>query len=220
MAPWRCVQKSRKKRYTFQSSCLLQYVQIHPHLEALFHAVLRGEARERDLIFTNLWSSNLSRAIGGEYPKSTNTHILASNFNSKRIGSPWREWIITCTGICYPSSHGGWPKAYSIVYMPYSQVPLSYLLPVQNRVRCLLRASLQPKGHFTLKTDSPWPLHFKQSHWWKRRSRFKFASHYEWGTNSVRECKMDLKSTWILRWHRMDHVSWSLNLFPKTISWR
>ena len=31
--------------------------------------------------------------------------------------------------------------------------------------------------------ESPWPLHFKHSHWWKRRSRSKFTSHYAWGTN-------------------------------------
>jgi hypothetical protein len=36
-------------------------------------------------------------------------------------------------------------------------------------------------------------LHFKHSHWWKRRSRSKFASHYVWGTNGVCECKMDVK---------------------------
>jgi hypothetical protein len=66
----------------------------------------------------------------------------------------------------------------------------------------------------------PWPLHFKHSHWWKRRSRSKFASHYAWGTNKVCECKMDVKSTWILTLHRMDRVSWSLGLFSKTTSWR
>jgi hypothetical protein len=32
-------------------------------------------------------------------------------------------------------------------------------------------------GHFTHETESPWPLHFKHSHWWERRSRFKFATH-------------------------------------------
>ena len=74
--------------------------------------------------------------------------------------------------------------------------------------------------HFTHKTESPWPLHFKHSHWWKRRSRSKFASHYAWGTNGVCECKMDVKSTWIPTWHQMDHVSWSLGLFSKTTSWR
>jgi len=45
-------------------------------------------------------------------------------------------------------------------------------------------------------------------HSWKRRSQTKFASHYAWGTNAVCECKMDVKSTWIPTWHRMDHVSW------------
>ena len=42
-----------------------------------------------------------------------------------------------------------------------------------------------------------WPLHFKHSHWWKRWSRSKFASHYAWGTTGVCECKMDVESTWI-----------------------
>ena len=49
------------------------------------------------------------------------------------------------------------------------------------------------KFHFTRETESPWPLHFKHSRWWKRRSRSKFASHYAWGTNKVCECKMDVK---------------------------
>ena len=31
---------------------------------------------------------------------------------------------------------------------------------------------------------------------------------------------MDVKSTWILTWHRMDHVSWLLGLSTKTTSWR
>ena len=39
-------------------------------------------------------------------------------------------------------------------------------------------------------------------------------------TNGVCECKMDVKSTWIPTWHRMDHVSWSLGLHSKTTSWR
>ena len=69
-------------------------------------------------------------------------------------------------------------------------------------------------------TESPWPLHFKHSHWWKGWSRSKFASHYAWGTNGVCECKIDVKSIWIPTWHRMDHVSWSLGLFWKPTSWR
>jgi hypothetical protein len=46
------------------------------------------------------------------------------------------------------------------------------------------------------------------------------ASHYAWGTNGACECKMDVKSIWIPTWRRMDHVSWLLGLFSKTISWR
>jgi hypothetical protein len=49
------------------------------------------------------------------------------------------------------------------------------------------------RPHFTHETESPWPLHFRHSHWWKRRSRSKFTSHYAWGTNGVCECKMDVE---------------------------
>ena len=76
------------------------------------------------------------------------------------------------------------------------------------------------KGHFTHETESPWPLHFKHSHWWKRRSWSRFDSHYTRGTNILCECKMDVKSTWIPTWHRTDHISWSLGLVSKTTSWR
>ena len=35
------------------------------------------------------------------------------------------------------------------------------------------------------------------------------------------ECNMmDVESTWIPTWHRMDHVSWSPRLFSKTTLWR
>jgi hypothetical protein len=36
----------------------------------------------------------------------------------------------------------------------------------------------------------------------------------------VCECTVDVTSTWIPTWHRMDHASWSLGLVSKTISWR
>jgi hypothetical protein len=75
-----------------------------------------------------------------------------------------------------------------------------------------------PNGHFTHKTESPWPLLFKHSHWWKRRSWSKFASHYPRGTNGVCECNMDVKSTRIPTWHQMDHVSWSLGPLLKIAS--
>ena len=82
------------------------------------------------------------------------------------------------------------------------------------------RANKPNKSHFTHETESPWPLHFKRSHWWKRWSRSKFASHYAWGTNGVCEYKTGVKSTWIPTRHRTDHVSWSLGLFSETTSWR
>ena len=33
--------------------------------------------------------------------------------------------------------------------------------------------------------ERPWPLHFKHSRWWKRRSQSKFASHSARGTNGA-----------------------------------
>ena len=43
-----------------------------------------------------------------------------------------------------------------------------------------------------------WPFLSKHSHRWKRWSRFKFTSHYTWGTNGVSECKMDISWDWPL----------------------
>ena len=69
-------------------------------------------------------------------------------------------------------------------------------------------STLVYEGHFKHAIESPWSLHFKRSHWWKWRSRSKFAtSHCDaWGTNRVCECTMDVKFTWILTWHLMYHV--------------
>jgi hypothetical protein len=57
------------------------------------------------------------------------------------------------------------------------------------------------KDHFPHQIESPWPFHFKHSHWWKSWRRSKFASHYAQGTHGVSDCKMDVESTWILTWH-------------------
>jgi hypothetical protein len=66
---------------------------------------------------------------------------------------------------------------------------------------------LRARDHYTSST-----------HWWKRWSWSKFASHYAWGTNGVCERKMDVKSICMPTWHQMDHVSWLLGLFSKTAS--
>ena len=92
--------------------------------------------------------------------------------------------------------------------------------PTMSWSRLLACVRSGPKGHFTHAIDNPRPLHFKHSYWRKWRSQYKSASHYAWGTNIVCGCKMDVKSIWILTWHRMEHVSWSLGLFSKTTSWR
>ena len=86
----------------------------------------------------------------------------------------------------------------------------SWLVRIYSRYECAM--GLGPLHTWEWE---PWPLHFKHSHWWKRRTQSKFASHYVWGINIVSECKMGVKSTWIPTWHRMGHVSWSLGFFSK-----
>jgi hypothetical protein len=69
------------------------------------------------------------------------------------------------------------------------------------------------KGHFTHETKGPWPLHFRHSHWWRRWSQTKFASHYAWGTTGEIEWKMDVKSTWNPTWLQMVscfRVTWTI----------
>jgi hypothetical protein len=44
----------------------------------------------------------------------------------------------------------------------------------------------------------------------------RFTLLYARGTNTICECKMDVKSTWIPTWHQMAHVSWSFGLISKT----
>ena len=62
-----------------------------------------------------------------------------------------------------------------------------------NQMKMWSSPGLMVTSHTKLRT----PDHFNSNtHWWKRRSRSKFASHYAWGTNGVCECKMDVTSTW------------------------
>ena len=51
----------------------------------------------------------------------------------------------------------GNPVIYSIsISLPIIMCPLICIRPTDT------------KGHFTHESESPWPLHFKHSHWWKR----------------------------------------------------
>ena len=66
-------------------------------------------------------------------------------------------------------------------------------------------------------------LHFKHSRWWRRGSRwskFKLHTTLEGPMEGVCECKVDVKSMWIPTWHRMDYVSWSLELISTTMFWK
>ena len=90
--------------------------------------------------------------------------------------------------------HGGRFAICSILFV-FLGIP-SIDSPVTNRGLGrpnLPKVSIQPEGHFTHKIESPRPFHFKHSHWSRRWSWSKFASHYARGTNGVCERKMDVK---------------------------
>ena len=116
-------------------------------------------------------------------------------------------WIIIIIIIIIPSSVATSPRSFE--WAPQSRIP-----SLRERQLCEIAVSecgsaqltgwldttyeiwspeLCLRPHFTHKTECPWPLHFKHSHWWKRQSRSKFTSYYAWGTNGVCECKMDGK---------------------------
>jgi hypothetical protein len=80
------------------------------------------------------------------------------------------------------------------------------------------------KGHFTHKTESPWPIHFKHSHWCKRWSRSNFASHCTWGTNGICEYTIDVSLhgflhgiKWIMLFDVWDLNNMTIFLFPKRV---
>jgi hypothetical protein len=68
------------------------------------------------------------------------------------------------------------------------------------------------KGHFTHKTESPWPSHFKHSHWWKKQSPSKFASKF---TLHLR----DQRSMWMqdgYQVHMDSYMAWNGSCFMVT----
>ena len=83
----------------------------------------------------------------------------------------------------------------------YAQKPPQTMVPILMWERATPHTRLRARDHCTSITLIG-----------GKRSWSKFASHYAWGTNGVCECKMDVESTWIPAWHRMDHVSCSLGL--------
>ena len=54
----------------------------------------------------------------------------------------------------------------------------------------IIRTFLRATSHTRLRARDR-SLHFKHSHWWKRRSRTKFASHHTWGANGVYKWMQD-----------------------------
>ena len=61
------------------------------------------------------------------------------------------------------------------------------------------------------------PLHFKRSHWWKRGSRSKFASHCSWGTYQSKWMQDGCK---VYRDGHLNGIEWImfydyLDYFPK-----
>jgi hypothetical protein len=96
--------------------------------------------------------------------------------------------------------------------------PTPFFQKKTDRDRYMELALSSPiKSHFTHETESPWPLHFKHSHWWKRRSHQSMsASHCTWGTNIVH-----VNARWMKMLHGLLHaIQWimfhgHLDYFPK-----
>ena len=75
--------------------------------------------------------------------------------------------------------------------------------------------TLDSQGHFTHKTEGPWPLQSKSFHWSKGRRPSKFTSHTKVKAWRPKEDFMDEKSTWSPTWWTMDKVPWSPGIFVK-----
>ena len=114
------------------------------------------------------------------------------------------------TGFCHQSKKPCFIPEFSLACLDSNLVWSSGLLAsevfILESTAGPMKHNSSTEGHFTHEIDSPWPLHFKNSHWWKRQSQSKFASHYAWGTDGVRECTIDVTSIRIPTWHPMDHV--------------
>ena len=83
----------------------------------------------------------------------------------------------------------------------------TWKIPIQRRwFRATSHTQLRARDHHTSSTLISG----------KDGVRSKFTSHYARGTNGVCECNMEVESTRILTWHRMDHVSWSLGGRPNS----
>ena len=76
----------------------------------------------------------------------------------------------------------------------------------------LINIMARYKGHFTHETESPWPVHLQHSHWWRRWSRSKFASHYARGINGACECKVDGTPNAHNRWFILFYHVWGTRM--------
>ena len=102
-------------------------------------------------------------------------------------------------------------KTYKVMWVPQSV--WCYWLPIHS-------SKWRLGGHFTHETESPWPLHFKHSYWWERRSWSKFAELRSRDQRSMwmqDGCKVYMDSYMALN-GIMFHGH--LDYFSKTISWR
>jgi hypothetical protein len=80
---------------------------------------------------------------------------------------------------------------------------------IEARRNIFKHTSLRATSHTRLRARDQYT---SSTHWWKRRSRSKFTSHYAEGTNGECESNMD-KSTWVSIWHQMDLVYGRLDYF-------
>jgi hypothetical protein len=154
---------------------------------------------------------------------------LTTIFESKKTGGTL--WLLMLgEGVLVPSpkfwvQKSRWPiwKSKLAWFSKSIATSVPVILTTRGQQSAPSQLPLWGKSKLWLMESNLRPLHIwdwepvtiplSSTHWWKRRSRSTLSSHYAWRTNGVCECKMDVLSTWIPTWHRLDHVSWSLGLF-------
>ena len=108
--------------------------------------------------------------------------LLFNGHVTHETGSPWPllhfkrcHWWKRWSRSKFVASHYAWGTSGD--WEPVTILTLQALSLVEKAEPVQVRFTLGTLEGPT-ETESPWPLlHFKRSHWWKRRSRSKFASH-------------------------------------------
>ena len=107
--------------------------------------------------------------------------------------------------------------SHNMVHSHFTLVLEGLWLPKTAFPTSMVRPLDESHGHFTHKTEGPWPLH---SHWPKGQRPSKFTSHTKVKASRPKEDFMAEKSTRSPTWRTMDKVSWSSEIYVRPTSKR